>query len=113
MNFAITGGGGKRLKIQFRIGWNNRHADAVPIALCNQRFEKLFRWQSDLGRNRLSGEVVWIHFVFPQFISDSHLIQEAGSVSFLGHCKISRVSGPTPWSATTSVCPVSLRLIVW
>src|SRR5215469_9174788 len=85
MNFAIAGDRGKRLNVQFRIGWNNRHADAVPIALCNQRFEKLFWWQSDLGRNRLSGEVVWIHFVFAQFISDSHLIQEAGSVGFLGH----------------------------
>src|SRR5215471_4065543 len=87
MNFAITGDLGKRLKVQFRIGGNDRHADAVPIALCNECFEDLFWWQSYLGSNRFSCEIIWIHFVFPQFISDSHLIQEAGSVSFLGHCR--------------------------
>src|SRR5215469_4410420 len=87
MNFAITGDRGKRLKVQLRIGGNERHADAVPIALCNECFEELFWWQSYLGSNRFSCEIIWIHFVFPQFISDSHLIQEAGSVSFLGHCR--------------------------
>src|SRR5215469_7188928 len=87
MNFAITGDRGKRLKVQLRIGGNDGHADTAPIALCNECFEELFWWQSDLGSNRFSREIVWIDLVLAQFISDSHLIQKTGSVGFWGHCR--------------------------
>ena len=80
MEIPITRGDGKRLKIQFRIGWDDGHADALPITLGNQRLEKLFRWEADLGSNRLSCEILWVHFVLAQFMVDSHLIQKAALV---------------------------------
>jgi hypothetical protein len=33
VNFAITGDGRERLKVQFRVTRNDGHADAVPVAL--------------------------------------------------------------------------------
>jgi polyisoprenoid-binding protein YceI len=53
MNLAITRDSSKRLKIQFRVRWNNSHADAVSITLGNQCFKKLRGRQADLGSNRL------------------------------------------------------------
>src|SRR6516225_6387051 len=49
----------------------------------------------DLGSDCLGCEIVGIHFVYAQLIADSHLIQNTGSVGFLGHCRSLRVNGPT------------------
>src|SRR5258706_9124817 len=47
---------------------------------------ELRRWQADLGGNPFGGKVLGIHFVFAQFVADSHLIQKASGVSLLCHC---------------------------
>src|SRR5580692_2882505 len=49
MNPAITRDSGKGLKVKFRVSWNNGHADAVPVAVGDQYFEKPFRLQGPPG----------------------------------------------------------------
>src|SRR5262249_6925483 len=99
MHLTSAGSRRKRLKVQFCIGWNDCHADAVPIALGNQRFEKLFRRQTDFDGNGLGCKIVGIDFVYAQLVADSHLVQETDSIGFLRHC---------PSSPLVSSCLVAL-----
>jgi hypothetical protein len=41
LNFTITGSGGECLQVQLCVARNRGHADAVPVTLGDQRFEKL------------------------------------------------------------------------
>jgi hypothetical protein len=85
VNFAIAGGSSKRLKVQFRITWNNSHADAVPITLGDQCLEELPGWQADLDGNGFSRKVLGVHFILAQFVADPDLIQKTSGVGLLCH----------------------------
>ena len=41
--------------------------------------------QADLGSNGFCGEVLGIHFIFKQLVTDSHSIQKASRIGFLCH----------------------------
>ena len=71
------------------IAGDHGHAHSVAvfaaIGASDQRFENLLRRQSNLECNRFRGEVVGIHFVFAQLVTDSQPIKQAGRVRFRWH----------------------------
>lgn len=79
--------------------WFWKAQNAVSITLGDQCLEELPRWRADLGSNRFSDKVLGIHFIFTQFVTDSHLIQKASRVGLLSR---SLPCGNNPVTETTA-----------
>lgn len=48
--------------------------------------EELPRWKTDLDSNHFGSKILGARFILAQFVTDSHLIQEASGVCLLCQC---------------------------
>ena len=57
----------------------------MPITIGDECLEELPKWQANLGGNAFGRKILGVHFIFPQFVTDSDLIQQASGISLLCH----------------------------
>jgi hypothetical protein len=57
----------------------------LGLLLHRRRDDGFERWQAGLGCNGFCSEVLGIHFIFTQLVTDSHSIQKASRIGFLCH----------------------------
>jgi hypothetical protein len=83
LNLSLSRHGRQRLQVQFLMAGDHRHNNSVAVAARDQRLENLLRRQTDLGGNRLRGEVFGIDLILAEFVVDSHLVEEPRGICLL------------------------------
>ena len=70
----------ERFEIELVISRDHGHGHSVAVTFDSQGFEDLLGRKTDLSGNALRREIIRVHFVLTQFVTDAKRIQNAAGV---------------------------------